>query len=106
MRDDERRKTRGTWDATISAVAPARGVVGETTQILVAHIEIKLGHIVGPGSFRWQEWPEAALNHNHITRDKRPSAAIELTGSVARETMQPGDPVYSRNLTARSGPTP
>ena len=73
-------------------------VTTNMAQVLVAKTEIGLGHIVVPASFRWQEWPTDAINARHIQRSARPDAVTYLTGTVARVTMLPGDPVYARHL--------
>ena len=39
-----------------------RGGDHDTAQVLVARNEIGLGQIVGPDSFRWQDWPEKAVS--------------------------------------------
>ncbi len=82
---------------------PAQTVVTQevttnVTQVLVAKTEIGLGHIVSPENFRWQDWPQSATNANHIQKSARQNAVADLAGSVARQPMLPGDPVYARNL--------
>jgi pilus assembly protein CpaB len=81
---------------------PARVITQEVatniTQVLVAKTEIGLGQITGPDNFRWQDWPQSAINANHIQRSARSNAISELSGAVARAPMSPGDPVYARNL--------
>ncbi len=73
-------------------------VTTNVTQVLVAKTEIGLGHIVSPENFRWQDWPQSATNANHIQKSARPNASADLAGSVARQPMLPGDPIYPRNL--------
>lgn len=73
-------------------------VAQNTTQVLVAKTDIGLGHLVSPENFRWQEWPQSAINTNHIQRSARPNAPTDFTGAIARAPMQPGDPIYQRNL--------
>lgn len=64
-----------------------------TAQVLVARNEIGLGQIVGPESFRWQDWPEKAVTTGYIQRSVRPDAIKELENSVARAPLLPGEPV-------------
>ena len=73
-------------------------VVHNTTQVLVAKSDIGLGHIVTSENLRWQEWPQAAVNANHIQRSARPNATSEMSGAIARAPMQPGDPIYPRSV--------
>jgi pilus assembly protein CpaB len=69
-----------------------------TTQVLVARNEIGLGQIVGPESFRWQDWPEKSVSTAYIRRSMRPDAIKELENSVARAPMLPGEPVTPMKL--------
>ena len=64
-------------------------VAQNTTQVLVAKTDIGLGHLVSPENFRWQEWPQSAINTNHIQRSARPNAPTDFTGAIARAPMQP-----------------
>jgi pilus assembly protein CpaB len=73
-------------------------VAPNMTQVLVARNEVGLGQSMGPESFRWQDWPQNAINPGHIQRTARPNAVADLTGAIARSPMSPGDPIYARNL--------
>jgi pilus assembly protein CpaB len=73
-------------------------VMTNTTQVLVAKMELGLGTITGPESFRWQDWPQSAVSPSYIQRSARPSAIKDLTGAVARAPMLPGEPVTPLKL--------
>lgn len=73
-------------------------VTTDTTQVLVAKVDIPLGTITGPESFRWQEWPQSAVNASYVQRSARPNAIKDLAGSVARAPMLPGEPVTALKL--------
>jgi pilus assembly protein CpaB len=73
-------------------------VTTNTTQVLVARTDIGLGAFVGPESFRWQDWPQSSVSPGYIQRGNRPNAIKELTGSVARAPMLPGEPVTAMKL--------
>jgi pilus assembly protein CpaB len=73
-------------------------VAPNMTQVLVARNEVGLGQSMGPDSFRWQDWPQNAVNPGHIQRTAQPNAVTELTGAIARSPMSPGDPIYPRNV--------
>jgi pilus assembly protein CpaB len=73
-------------------------VTTNTTQVLVARNDIGLGHITGPESFRWLEWPQNAVNNSYIQRSTRPNAIEELRDSVARAPMLAGEPVTAIKL--------
>ena len=73
-------------------------VTTNTTQVLVAKTEVPLGAITGPENFRWQDWPQSALGAGYIQRTARPNAIKDLSGSVARAPMLPGEPVTAMKL--------
>jgi pilus assembly protein CpaB len=81
---------------------PPKVVTQEVTtnmaQVLVAKTDIGLGHIVSPENFRWQDWPQSAVNSGHIQKSLRPNAVADLVGAVARAPMRPNDPIYAGNL--------
>src|SRR5262245_52602572 len=63
-------------------------VTTNTTQVLVARNEIGLGHITGPESFRWQDWPQSAVSASYIQRGARPNA-ITPAHRAASVSAQP-----------------
>jgi pilus assembly protein CpaB len=67
-------------------------------QVLVAKVDIGLGQITGPESFRWQDWPQSALSPSYIQRTNRPNAISDLTGAVARTPLLPGEPITALKL--------
>lgn len=69
-----------------------------TAQVLVARSDIGLGQIVGPESFRWQDWPEKAVSTAYIQRGARPNAIKDLENSVARAPLLSGEPVTPAKL--------
>jgi pilus assembly protein CpaB len=73
-------------------------VAVNTTQVLVAKVEIGLGQITGPESFRWQDWPQSGLSPSYIQRNTRPNAIADLNGAVARTPLLPGEPITPYKL--------
>jgi pilus assembly protein CpaB len=73
-------------------------VTTNMSQVLVAKTEIGLGQITGPESFRWQDWPQAALSPSYIQRGVRPNAISDLSGAVARTPLLPGEPITAYKL--------
>jgi pilus assembly protein CpaB len=69
-----------------------------TTQVLVAKTDIALGQITSPETFRWQDWPQNAINAQYIQRGSRPNAINDFVGAVARAPMLPGEPVTALKL--------
>jgi pilus assembly protein CpaB len=69
-----------------------------TSQVLVAKTDIGLGQITTAENFRWQDWPQNAINPQYVQRSARPNAINEFVGAVARSPMLPGEPVTSLKL--------
>jgi pilus assembly protein CpaB len=73
-------------------------VLTNATQVLVAKTEIALGQVTGAENFRWVDWPQSAINPQHIQRTSRPNAINDFVGSIARTPLLPGDPVTAQKL--------
>lgn len=72
--------------------------VVDATQVLVARADIGLGQVTNDTSFRWQDWPKAAVSPAFITKTARPHAMRELTGGVARSPILTGEPITGSKL--------
>lgn len=70
----------------------------ETVQVLVARTDIGLGQVTNESHFRWQEWPKNALSPQFITRQARPKAATDMSGSISRTTITANEPITSNKL--------
>ncbi len=70
-------------------------------QVLVAAKDIPLGGKIEPSHLQWQAWPKEAAA-GYITRNNRPKAISELTGALARTSIDAGDPIKLQKL-VRSG---
>ncbi len=66
-------------------------------QVLVAKTDIGLGGRLKSTDMRWQPWPGSAAK-GYITRQSRPGAIKEFTGSVARLAIGAGDPIRAKKL--------
>jgi pilus assembly protein CpaB len=93
----------GAFFGVMSLVSKPTKVVREevttsTAQVLVAKGDIGLGQMVGPDSFRWQDWPDKAVSASYIQRSNRPNAIKDLENSVARAPMLAGEPVTAMKL--------
>lgn len=64
----------------------------ELDEVLIASRTLTTGSGVS-GQLRWQEWPQAAVGPDFITRSARPDAIDELSGAVVRSTIAEGEPV-------------
>lgn len=76
-------------------------VVG-AKQVLVASHAIELGGIADAAAMKWQEWPEAGVTPQMITKEADPKAMEELAGSIARAPFISGEPI-ARDKLVKSG---
>jgi len=70
----------------------------ETTEVLVAARDVRLGASVDSTALKWQPWPKTAVSSRLITRDSRPDAVQSLTGAVVRTSLIEGEPIDERKL--------
>ncbi|MGD9783079.1 MAG: Flp pilus assembly protein CpaB [Hyphomicrobiaceae bacterium] len=69
-----------------------------STEVLVARVDIPLGEIVNDGHFRWQTWPKDAVTANFITKTMGVSAQRDLVGRIARAPFMAGEPITPHKL--------
>ncbi len=69
-----------------------------TTEVLVARVDIPLGEIVNDGHFRWQAWPKEAVTSSFITRTGGAASQRDLAGRIARAPFLAGEPITSHKL--------
>ena len=87
-------------DPAPTPVAVAAAAQIATRDVLVAKSDIKSGEILQPDNLRWEPWPEANLNETFITRDKRPAAMTELSGTFVNTPFVTGEPIRDARLMA------
>ncbi len=68
------------------------------TQILVAAEQIGVGQRITPKLVQWQDWPESAVRSEYVTISAVPDAPQQLTGTVARFQIFPGEPILESKL--------
>jgi pilus assembly protein CpaB len=78
----------------VLAVAPQI----ETVDVLVAGVDIGMGHTLAPQEVRWQTWPAAAAGPNFIRKDSRPQAVADLSGAIVRQAFSAGEPIREGKL--------
>lgn len=88
----------GSAPATTLAAAPQI----KTQEVLVAAVDLVLGAAVTDQELRWQAWPEDAVNPGFISRDLRPEAVKDLTGSIVRQSMVVGEPIRDGKLSNKA----
>ena len=75
----------------------------ETIEILIANVDIGMGHAVSDQELRWQTWPTAAAGPNFIRKGDRPDAIEQLAGSIARQPFSAGEPIREIKLIRAKG---
>ena len=68
----------------------------QSTKVLVAKKEISLGEIVNSDSFRWQEWPQGAVNNSYVIEGRK--QLKDFDRRIARVPMLAGEPVTEVKL--------
>ena len=71
-----------------------------TRDVLIAGGDIKSGEILSPDNLRWEAWPEANMNESFITREVRPEAITELSGTFVNSAFVTGEPIRDARLMA------
>jgi pilus assembly protein CpaB len=69
-----------------------------STEVLVARSDIRLGQITKKSSFRWQTWPADAVGPNFITKSSATSTLEEVNDAIARAPILAGVPVTRQKL--------
>jgi pilus assembly protein CpaB len=75
----------------------------DTVEILVAKVDIGMGHVVSPNDIQWQIWPTAAASPLFLRRSERPDAIQQLSGSIARTPVVTGEPIREGKLIKADG---
>jgi pilus assembly protein CpaB len=95
------------WLATGSPApppaAPTQTVTINTTDVLVAGIDLPLGSVAKKGDLRWQAWPADGVGLHMIKRSEQPKADEEFEGAIARMPLMQGEPIRKEKLAKRDG---
>lgn len=75
----------------------------ETTEVLVAAVDIELGSAVSAADLRWQTWPAAAAGSNYVRKSEQPDAINQIAGSIARAPFSAGEPIREAKLIKGTG---
>ncbi|NGX96433.1 MAG: Flp pilus assembly protein CpaB [Candidatus Afipia apatlaquensis] len=75
----------------------------DTTDFLVARIDIPLGQTVTPDDIAWQGWPSATASASFIRRNDQPEAMTKIVGSIARSPFLAGEPIRETKLVKGNG---
>ena len=90
-------------DEPQQAQAPEPVVQLATTDVLIAKTDINMGTAVGAQDFQWQQWPAATTGATYITKNNRPNAIDDLSGSIARGPFTAGEPIREDKLIKANG---
>jgi pilus assembly protein CpaB len=83
--------------------APAPAAKIDTVDVLVAKVDIPLGHSVTTQEMQWQAWPTQAASPVFIRKSDRPDAIEQITGSIARAPFVVGEPLRESKLIKSNG---
>jgi len=67
-------------------------------KVLVARGDLRVGTLLTPDDFKWENWPEATINPAYFTQDFAPDAMETLTGSVVRTAMFVDEPIMPQKI--------
>jgi pilus assembly protein CpaB len=86
-------------EAPVVAAPPVTEIALEPmTSILVAAEAISTGQRLSAEAVQWTEWPLDAVRPEYFTIDAAPDAASDMTASVARAEILPGEPIRPEKL--------
>ncbi len=69
-------------------------------EVLVAARDIGLGEVLTHRHLRWQPWPKK-MARGYISRKRNPGAKGRYVGTVARVSLQRGEPISARKVVSK-----
>lgn len=69
-----------------------------TVEVLVAKAPIAVGTRLTPDLLEWQKWPEETVRAEYVSSATTPEAMTDLSGTVARSEVLPGEPIRREKL--------
>jgi pilus assembly protein CpaB len=83
---------------------PEQAAKVESIDILVAKVDIPMGHTMAPADMAWQDgWSATANVSNFIRKKDRPDAMETLSGTIARSPFVAGEPIREAKLVQAKG---
>jgi pilus assembly protein CpaB len=73
-------------------------VTVNTTEVLVAKADIKLGDVVKSADFKWLAWPQDAATAGYITKSGDANADKKFDGALARSAFLANEPIRPGKL--------
>lgn len=83
--------------APIRQAAPAPATIA-MDDVLVAARDIEFGGTINADDMRWQPWPKASVPPGSILRLATPNAIADFKGSLTRDPIGAGEPLYADRL--------
>ena len=83
---------------TVQIAAP---VEVETTNVLVALRDLRVGETLSESDLGWVEWPEDIVQLNQISQDIQPDAIEDFSGTVVRQPIFENEALLPQKLVAR-----
>src|SRR2546423_11383630 len=75
---------------TVEAAAPEPSTA-TSAQVLVAAVNLPAGTLVKPDQFRWQAWPEQALDSSFIVQGRSDDPATSVVGAPVKRGFIAGE---------------
>lgn len=85
----------------VTVQAPAPKV--DTTDVLVAAVDLPMGQTLKASDLRWQPWPADMVPSGLIKRADAPGALEQTVGSIARSALLGGEPIRRERLIKTDG---
>jgi len=63
----------------------------DTVKVIVAAINLPMGHLVEVGDLTWQDWPKSNINSNYLQEEN--TTLQQMEGSVIRYGITAGEPL-------------
>jgi pilus assembly protein CpaB len=82
----------------IEQIMVTKLVPAETTEILVAAIDLPMWQVLHHDDLRWESWPAQSIPEGAIERSERPNAESEIRGMMTRSQFAGGEPLRVERL--------
>jgi pilus assembly protein CpaB len=70
----------------------------QTTDVLIAKVDIGMGTAVSSQDLVWQAWPQATTGESYITKKDKPNSIEEINGAITRAPFTAGEPIREAKL--------
>lgn len=81
----------------VAAAVPTVVKMPETS-VLVAAMDLPIGHKIQPGDLIWQPWPEQGISPSFIRNDFQPGAVTDMVGRYVRRPVGAIEPITNAKV--------